>query len=167
MPKFCTKSEYARLLGVSPSAVSHMRTSGVLVLTAAGKVNVDESNRRRSEMMAPAPVEASASRSGGGAPGGSGIREMGFPEARLANLRLQVRARQLKVERLQSELISREFVETRVSELSRQARASWALWPSRVSERIAAALGVKPHDVRRELETAVRENLEASVEAKF
>jgi hypothetical protein len=152
------KSQFARLIGVTPGRVSHYITKGMPVRPDGDldrRVALDWIAQNVARELRPPMVPRSGRR--GGRPPHS--LEKSYGEARRLLEVLKAQRLKLEVDRLRGRLLEREQVTTEVFELGRVYRDAWLNWPSRVAAQLAARWGVDSLTVQRDLDLEVRSHL--------
>jgi hypothetical protein len=83
-----------------------------------------------------------------------------FVQARTANEVVKAQTNRVRLAKLKSELVDRSQALALVFKLARSERDAWLNWPARVSAAMAVALGVDPHTLHVQLESATRQHLQ-------
>jgi hypothetical protein len=167
---------YAVHAGLSRGAVQKAKTSGRLVLHADGSINVEASDKLRTQMT---DLDQQRRSVGSGETSVSGAGDStSYLKARTALTVYQAQERQLAIQKKKGVLVDRARAETLVFRLARQERDAWITWPNRVAAMMAADLtaelekaGAAPVMIetailQRVLETHVREQLAALADLK-
>lgn len=188
-----SKRAYARLRGVSHTAVNKAIQSGRITLEPDGTIdpakadaewgaNTDPSMQRGAAATASAPegsaeAIADAPSTGGQpsadrpapaeapvpSPGGG----MNLHAAKTANEVLKAKLADLKLKQQKGVLVDREKTKALVFDLARRERDAWQNWPPRVAANMAAELDVDPHLLETVLDRYLREHLEQMVGVKI
>ena len=186
MPRV-TRTELARNLGVSQSAITHAVTAGRLEFGPDNRCDLEDALR---DWEANAhPGRRAATGRGKGVPqqrakkaipteavdaardvieDGTGVRPTGtmtFAEAKTANEILKAQQAKLKLDKLRGSLVSCDGAERAVFELARQERDSWLQWPARVAAIMAAELGIDPARLQSQMDRHIREHLASMADA--
>lgn len=135
--------EYARLRGVSDTAVHKALKQGRITAEPDGSIDVDRANKEWEENTQTLSSKGTS-----------------YTQARTANEVLKAQTNQVRLKQLKGQLIDRDAVASHVFKLARQERDAWQTWPSRISSQMAAALEIEPHQLHVTLERYVREHLE-------
>jgi hypothetical protein len=154
------KSQFARLVGITPGRVSHLIAAGMPVRPDGDldrRVALDWISRNVARELRP-PMVPRSGRRGGRPPHPPSDS---FGEARRLLEVLKAQRLKLEVDRLRGRLLEREAVVTEVFELGRHYRDAWLNWPSRVAAVLASRLQVDALAVQRELDVEVRAHLVA------
>ncbi|MDP7151708.1 MAG: hypothetical protein QGI08_14965 [Paracoccaceae bacterium] len=174
--KGMSERAYAVHAGLSRGAVQKAKTSGRLVLHADGSINVEASDKLRTQMT---DLDQQRRSVGSGETSVSGAGDStSYLKARTALTVYQAQERQLAIQKKKGVLVDRARAETLVFRLARQERDAWITWPNRVAAMMAADLtaelekaGAAPVMIetailQRVLETHVREQLAALADLK-
>ena len=144
---------YGRERGVSEAAVRKAIKTGRITTEEDGTINSTLANSQwaaNTDASQQRSAPESASITGGGAT---------FVQARTVNEVVKAQTNKVRLAKLKNELVDRNQAIAFVYKLARSERDAWLNWPSRVSATMAAVLGVDPHVMHTQLETAVREQL--------
>lgn len=82
-----------------------------------------------------------------------------YLQARAINEAVKAQTNKLRLAKLKGELVDRANAIAHVFRLARAERDAWLNWPTRVSQTIAAELGVDEHALYIALDKAVRQHL--------
>ena len=151
-----SKSEYAQARGCSPAYVSKLARQGRLVLTKAGKVNVEATDRLIESTRDPArggdrrPGAAERAESGAAA-GQDGQRTVGHQTYKEAARRERIAKARI------AELVRKEEVAAAIFGLSRRAMGALAALADRLASQLAAESDVaRVHALLTEHTTKIR-----------
>ena len=160
-----SKSEYAQARGCSPAYVSKLARQGRLVLTKAGKVNVEATDRLIESTRDPArggdrrPGAAERAESGAAA-GQDGQRTVGhqtYKEAARRERIAKARIAELELAEKVGQLVRKEEVAAAIFGLSRQAMEALDALADRLASQLAAESDVaRVHALLTEHTTKIR-----------
>lgn len=180
-----SKAELARRLGITPARVSQLVHAGLPVgpdgrvdeaeARAWYEANIDPSRRRGRPVAsgsapagpddAPAPeTPASAPRNGPRGEGHGGA-PTDLTAWRTEHERLKAEERAMRLARERGEALPKADVARLFGDLGRHHRETWSQFPTRVAPLLAAEFGVSEPAMLHALETHVRNQLSAMVEA--
>lgn len=148
-----SQREYAAHAGVSRGAIEGDKRAGRLVLYRDGSINAEASDAKRN--VGTDPV-LSHRRDADAVPASG---DTTFLKARTANEVTKAQERQIRLQKLRGELVSRSIVTQTVFELARKERDAWTTWPARVAAIMAAEAKVDAHLMESLLDRHVREHL--------
>ena len=164
---------YARHRGVSDTAVRKAIKSGRIQTESDGTIDVAKVDRQwerntdraqqrassaKTKAVPKAALDAVADTLNENGHAGSGTTYM---QARIANEVLKAQTNRIKLQQLKKELVDRNRALAQVFTLARAERDAWLNWPTRISSRLAAELGVDTHRLHSLLEQEVRQHLQA------
>jgi hypothetical protein len=155
---------YAKQRGVSDAAVRKAITAGRIDKESDGTINPakadiqwqrnTDASQQRPNSKRPPPIrgnELSSDSVGGGTT---------LVQARTVNEVVKAQTGKVRLAKLKSELVDRAHALALVFKLARSERDAWLNWPARVSAAMAVGLGVDPHTLHFQLESAVRQHLQ-------
>jgi hypothetical protein len=155
---------YAKQRGVSDAAVRKAITTGRIDKESDGTINpakadiqwqrnTDASQQRRNSKRPSTlrGIELGTDSMGGGTT---------LVQARTVNEVVKAQTGKVRLAKLKSELVDRSHALALVFKLARSERDAWLNWPARVSAAMAVGLGVDPHTLHFQLESAVRQHLQ-------
>ena len=155
---------YAKQRGVSDAAVRKAITTGRIDKESDGTINpakadiqwqrnTDASQQRRNSKRPSTlrGIELGTDSMGGGTT---------LVQARTVNEVVKAQTGKVRLAKLKSELVDRAHALALVFKLARSERDAWLNWPARVSAAMAVGLGVDPHTLHFQLESAVRQHLQ-------
>lgn len=150
-----SKSEYARRIGVSPSAIERAITSGRISTTPDGRIDPDVADME----WVSNTVNSKPGRKKAGEP----VKKSGTTtliEARTAHEILKVKIKEIELAEKKKEVIKVKEVKELFFKLARQERDAWLNWPTRITPVLAAKLNIDEHKLYLEIEAAVQKQLE-------
>lgn len=163
---------YGRHRGVSDTAVRKAIKSGRITLEADGTLDPDKADaqwaahtdttrQRQTPKQKAVPLEAvNAVRA---VTGEAALPSGGTTllQARTASEVLKAQTAKVRLAHLKGELVDRNKALAQVFTLARAERDVWLNWPTRISSRMAAELGVDTHRLHSLLEQEVHQHLQA------
>ncbi|SDE93187.1 hypothetical protein [Rhodospira trueperi] len=172
-----TKAEFARRLGVSRGRVSQLVQAG-MPTREGGKLdeaearawyaaNIDPSRRRGCAVVSEGALKVLAAEMppSGLRNGPHGAAPSDLTTWRTEHERLKAEERAMRLARERGETLPKADVARLFGDLGRHHRETWSQFPTRVAPLLAAEFGVSEPAMLHALETHVRNQLSAMVEA--
>lgn len=151
-----SKSQFAKLAGVSPSRVSQMIGRG-LPVEPNGRIDVARGRCWIADNIDQGRAEAQHSSA---ATGQATMRFGGGDEKKS----LETELTRIELEKARGSLVDRALVERVVFGAARAERDAWLTWPLRIAAGLAAEIGIEESILLPALKRAVRDQLHAMSE---
>ncbi|WNO10405.1 elements of external origin [Teredinibacter sp. KSP-S5-2] len=165
MTELLSNRQFAKLRGVSETAVRKAIKTGRITTEANGKIDPDKANReweqntnsakRREQLNALARKDSPS----GNTQVTNRQFESQFQKARTANEVLKAQIGRIELQVLKGELIDRDKALRTIFKIARTERDAWLNWPARIAAQVAAELDIDEQQFYVALEEQVRKQL--------